>query len=85
MNMDEYIIDLARKEGVVIGKEEGKREGKREGKKEGIKEGRIEGKREGQKEMLAKLIKKFQEKGMSMSQISELLDLRKDQIELLLK
>ena len=93
MNMDEYIIDLARKEGVVIGKEEGKREGKKEGKREGIKEGRIEGikegriegKREGQKEMLAKLIKKFQEKGMSMSQISELLDLRKEQIELLLK
>jgi predicted transposase/invertase (TIGR01784 family) len=60
--------------------EEGKEEGKREGKEEGKREGKEEGKRKGKEEGKLEIVPKLRQKGFSIQEIADLLDLDPEKI-----
>ncbi len=68
-----FAIGAARKEGLIVGKTEGKAEGKVEGK--------VEGKIEGERLAYIKATKNMLEKGFSLEQCSEILDLPLEKVK----
>ena len=66
-------------------KEEGKKEGIKEGKREGIREGKIEGMKEGEKSEKLKIARKMLAENMPIEMISKVTELKKEEIENLLK
>ena len=62
-----------------------RREAKKEGIKEGIREGKIEGMKEGEKSEKLKIAKKMLAENMPIEMISKVTELKKEEIENLLK
>ena len=65
--------------------EEGKKRGREEGRQEGLQEGRQEGLQEGIEQTKREIVKKLLKKNMSISEILEITDLTKDEIEKIIK
>ena len=74
---EKYITEKGEKKGLKKGLEKGRIEGE----KKGLKKGRIEGKEEGREEIILKM----KQKGMSLSEISEITGLSKEEIKKLSK
>ena len=79
------IFEEGEQKGLKKGRIEGKEEGLEEGEQKGLKKGRIEGKEEGLEEGeqkgLKKVALKMKQKGMSLSKISEITGLSKEEIK----
>ena len=74
-------LEEGRKDGKELGLKEGREEGREEGRKEGRKEGIKEGREEGREEIIKKMLKA----NMSIEQISELTEIKREEIEKIMK
>ncbi len=70
---------------IAWNRREAKKEGIKEGKREGIREGKIEGMKEGEKSEKLKIAKKMLAENMPIEMISKVTELKKEEIENLLK
>ncbi|WP_216696892.1 Rpn family recombination-promoting nuclease/putative transposase [Anaerostipes faecalis] len=82
---EEFDMGNAIAELIMDGKNEGRNEGRIEGRNEGRIEGRNQGKIEGRNQERKVLILKMSKNGMSIEQIAEVTELRKEEIEKLLE